>query len=441
MSVVKGYTYYMMKKIPLGTSLVVLVGPSGSGKSTFAEKYFHPHEIVSADALRIELAGDMARQDKNDAVFTEFHRRIKVRLSAQRRVVADATHLRNAERKRTAEIGLVMEIPVTYVIINRSVVAKMQTGGWRNDVRMKNGYLIEVHEETFKANEAAMLAGDNTRVSIVDTRSTDFEVVQELPRGFDDVLPVLMDRGFNKIRVVGDVHGNLMGLDKAMDVTEGTFLLFLGDIVDYGVDTLVTARMVSALIRDGRAACIRGNHERKIYNFVVQERGGGFRGQASEGNNVTLNQLKALDFNARLSWEEDFLSMVELSPDVIEIDQWLFTHAAAHPSVWGKTIHRLPRNSALESFALYGETTGKYVDGFPERLYNWVDKIPTGKRVVVGHAVRSTDDVLVQSGEKGGKAYFLDTGSSKEGHLSWMDFDIVQTRKSMKLEFKDFGRE
>jgi len=431
----------MIKKIRLGTSLVVLVGPSGSGKSTFAEKHFSPHEVVSSDIIRIELAGDMARQDKNNAVFEEFHHRIKVRLDAQRRVVADATHLRNSERKKTAELGLAMGVPVTYVIINRSVVAKMQTGGWRNDVRMKNGSLIESHEETFKANEKHMLSGDNTRVLVVDTRSDDFEVVQELPRAANDVLPVLMDRGYDKIRVVGDVHGNLMGLDEAMIVNSKTFLLFLGDIVDYGVDTLATSRMVSSLVREGMAACIRGNHERKIYNFVVQERGSGFRGQASEGNNVTLNQLKALDPKARVSWEEDFLSLVELSPDTIEIDQWLFTHAAAHPSMWGKTIHRLPRNSALESYALYGETTGKYIDGFPERLYNWVDNIPTGKRVVVGHAVRSFDEVFVQSGSMGGKAYFLDTGSSKEGHLSWMDFDIVQTRKSIKLELKGFGRE
>jgi hypothetical protein len=61
-------------------------------------------------------------------------------------------------------------------------------------------------------------------------------------------------------------------------------------------------------------------------------------------------------------------------------------------------------------------------DGFPERLHDWVDRIPAGYTLYCGHDRRSTDGrPYVQEGALGGKAVFLDTGAGKGGHLSWVD--------------------
>lgn len=452
------YIYVMMtdtKKIPLGPLLVVMVGPSGAGKSTFIEKHFEPREVVSTDAIREELTGDFERQDKNDQVFDQFYARIRGKLQAGQRVVADATHIKNADRRRTAQIGVDLGLPVYYVVVNRSVESKMQTGGWRNKVRIGDTSLIQKHDTTFEANLTAILQGDGLADEVVDTRQgrDQYEVVQPLSRNGPTMLNQLVDRGYEYIRVIGDVHGNLSGLKTALNGVDDrgvTFFLFLGDIMDYGVDTLQTTSMVSRMVRAGEAACIRGNHERKVYNFVVQERGDGFRGQETHGNAITFNQIKALTPKRRTEWEYDMISLVENSPDWIQIGNWLFTHGAADPKMWDNPLFRAHRNSKLESYALYGETDGtKGNDGFPNRTYGWVNEIPSGKTVVVGHAIHSVDEPVVKwSDRSSGKAIMLDTGSSKDldgkpGKLSWMDLKIARNRTGfMSLTWDDeFGSE
>jgi len=428
--------------IPAGKCLVVLVGPSGAGKSYFCEEHFPAREIVSSDALREEFTGDFRRQDKNSLVFNEFCHRVQAKLNAGQRVVADATHIKTADRTRTARLGLDLGVPVIYLVINRGWHVKNRDGGWRNKIYVKGEKkLMDAHQMTFEANESRILNGDGIANMVVDTRIDQFEVVNQLPRGSAQFLPELLDRGFEYVRVIGDVHGNLPGLYKALkgrDDRGVTFFLFLGDIVDYGKDTLMTSMIVSKMVSEGEAACIRGNHERKIFNWVLQERTeAGFRGRISHGNDVTTDRVKALAPMNRLLWEESFLTLVELSPDWIQIgEDHLFVHGAAHNRMWDNTIHRANRNSTLESLALFGETTGitDPATGFPERLTNWVDEIQNGKTVVVGHAILSVDKPFIIRGNQGGTAIFLDTGSSKDlegapGHLSWLDFDIIQSKK------------
>ena len=451
----RAYNTLIMKTIPIAKSLIVLVGPSGSGKSHFCEKHFESREIVSSDAIRQEFTGDFRRQDKNNEVFAEFHRRIEVKLNVGQRVIADATHIRNADRRQTAEIGKRLGVPVIYVVINRSWFEKDRDGGWRKVIRMKRGItLMDAHQTTFEANEKTILAGDGIADMVIDTRKETFEVGQALTRNPKMVADQLIDRGFEFIRVIGDVHGNVVGLEQSLagrDDRGVTFPIFLGDIVDYGVGTLKAAEIVSDLVMSGEAACIRGNHERKINNYIVQERGDGFRGVLTHGNDMTTNQLQALSQGARLGWEERMLALVEASADWIQIgDDILLTHGAGHPRMWDNTIHRANRNSSLESYALYGKTTGKTdpVTGFPERDTSWVDEIGSRKTVIVGHSVLSVATPVILNGTQGGKAVFLDTGSSKDldgdpGHLSWMDFSITPGKRGKVAQVKliEFGRE
>ncbi len=437
-----------MKLIPAGASVVVMIGPSGAGKSTFIERHFPAREVVSSDGIRLEMTGDIRRQDKNDEVFEELRRRVLAKIGVGQRVVIDATHLRDKDRKNSAELGLLMDVPVTYVVVNRSVESKLQTGGWRLDVRLKGGLgLIEAHEQTFNANEKKILSADGfgKKVTVVDTRVDDYRVVRELPRDSSVVRPWLRDRGFTDVRVVGDVHGNVEGFEKAVDVPDTTFLLFLGDIVDYDARGVDLAERVAKMVREGRAVSLRGNHEKKMAAWVVGERGDGFRGKLSHGNDATANVVKAMSPGRRAEWEQNFLTLVDLSPDWVQIDNWMFVHGAAHWTMWDDGLFRAPKNSKQESFALYGQTSGEFVNGYPVRLYDWIDDIKPRHYVMVGHAILSPDAPVEKQGAKGGRAVFLDTGSSKNfdddpnrpGHLSWADFEL----RSSGFVFREFGSE
>lgn len=445
-----------MKTIPTGRALIILVGPTAAGKGHFASKHFYPREVISTDAIRIEFTGDPRRQDLDDVVFDEYYRRIETRLRANQRVVADATHCRNKERRVVADIGHLMNAPVYYVVINRDGALKHKDAGWRANIFNKGVSLIDKYQMIFEENERTILAGDyNKRITVVDTRVDEFVVAQPLPREPDKILPFLLNQGYEYVRVIGDIHGNWEGLNQALEGVDDrgvTFPLFLGDIVDYGAGTLRCADKVNQLVMNGGAVSLRGNHEKKIANMIHQRRRGD-NPTDSWGNNVTMNQLKAMSDANRSRWEDRFLGFVESCPDWIQIgDRHMFTHGAVHHRMCNNTVHRALLESKEMAFALYGETTGKKdKHGYPERLYNWVDRLGPGVLAVVGHAALSVDEPVEKKGSLGGTAVMLDTGSSKDiieydnrrGHLSWLDFEIFEgSRKSVpKLIHGVFGRE
>jgi hypothetical protein len=86
--------------------------------------------------------------------------------------------------------------------------------------------------------------------------------------------PLLLD-------VIGDVHGHLGGLTRLCgdlgyavegdwSHPDGRLLLFVGDLVDRGPNSLETAELVAGLVDADRALCLLGNHE---YNLVGWHQG------------------------------------------------------------------------------------------------------------------------------------------------------------------------
>ena len=114
------------------------------------------------------------------------------------------------------------------------------------------------------------------------------------------------------------------------------------------------------------------------------------------------------------------------APAWLRMDPWFFVHAGWHPQM---LLGPPPADSGAQrpdpilSRALFGQVTGRMrPDGYPERLHDWVDRIPPGVTVYCGHDRRSHEGrPYVQEGAQGGRAVFLDTGAGKGGHLSWID--------------------
>lgn len=94
-------------------TLIILVGIPASGKSTWANN--QSAEVVSSDAIREELCGDVTDQSRNSEVFALFHERLADALKYDRAVIADSTglddfaraRLRQIAQDKNAQIGLV----------------------------------------------------------------------------------------------------------------------------------------------------------------------------------------------------------------------------------------------------------------------------------------------------------------------------------------------
>jgi hypothetical protein len=147
------------------TLLHMLVGPCGAGKSTYAARTYTDHEVVSVDALRIQLYGDMGHAPEQLArVWKLAYGLIKARLDAGVFTVLDATNLDQQDRLGVLDL-LPRNVFAQYVVIDRDLRDKEAQRGWRPMD------LIMGQHRHFRKEEASILSGDDQPwVKVKDAR-------------------------------------------------------------------------------------------------------------------------------------------------------------------------------------------------------------------------------------------------------------------------------
>jgi len=229
-------------------------------------------------------------------------------------------------------------------------------------------------------------------------------------------------RGFAGLRVVADVHGDAEAFIHAIEgaLAADMFVLQLGDLTDHGPDSPEVLRRIFALIDRGQGLFLLGNHDHKLRRALT---GTQLRIQA-EGLGRTLTQLDAAPDGDVLKARA--VEEIGRAPAWIRDGGRIFVHGGYHPGM----LHSAPPPEAgsqkaqgLVTRALFGQVTGRMrQDGFPDRVHDWVDKIPADVTVVCGHDRRSLDGrPFVVDGALGGRCVFLDCGAGKGGHLAWID--------------------
>lgn len=150
---------------------------------------------------------------------------------------------------------------------------------------------------------------------------------------------------------------------------------------------------------------------------------------AESGLAGTIEQIAAVPDGAELA--RAFAAAVATRPLWRRAGKWFFVHGGFHPEMLsrdeGPAVGERAQAGRLVARALYGETDGKkHQDGFPQRTYRWVDLVPAGLTVVVGHDVVSTTTILRRRGRQGGEVVHLDTGVDRGGKLSWLDIPAAE---------------
>ena len=226
----------------------------------------------------------------------------------------------------------------------------------------------------------------------------------------------LRARGHVGLRVVGDVHGDAEGFAAACEGAAAArlFVVQLGDLTDHGPDSPAVLRRMFALIDAGAGLFLLGNHDHKLRRALV-----GAKVDTSNGLAVTLAQIDVAEDRDALVART--IAEVARAPAWLRAGPSFFVHAGYHDAM----LHKPPplgagseKPDGVVTRALFGQVTGRTrADGFPERLHNWVARIPAGLTVYCGHEVRSRDGLPYRDGN----ALFLDTGAGKGGHLAWVD--------------------
>jgi protein phosphatase len=210
--------------------------------------------------------------------------------------------------------------------------------------------------------------------------------------------------------VIGDIHGMLEPLKNAIEwaSVRNLFCIFLGDILDYGPNSLECVERVYDVVTRGKGVMVLGNHEKKIKKYIE-----GQQVYLSDGNKVTISLLNDMSSFQRNKWINKFNSLYHMSRNHWCIGHTIFTHAAATTEMY-RNSHRLRGYS--EIMAVYGQTNSDK----SSRIYDWIDEIGS-YTVMVGHDIRSTVKPLRVLGKQGSEVYFLDTGCGKGGGLTVAD--------------------
>lgn len=223
---------------------------------------------------------------------------------------------------------------------------------------------------------------------------------------------------FNGMLVFGDVHADYVSYMKAFNYAEANKLFFMsiGDLVDRGHYPFETVSHMHENIKAGLSGFTIGNHDDKFRRLFL-----GNKVSLSTDAKRTLEDVGTVRRDNFLKMYYDIMETPIYAGIFHKLDDITIVHAASHPAMWEDKVDigKTARNRAL-----VGEAKGEIdADGFPVRLYNWIDEIPMGKTVIVGHDRKPIFNVaitepLVRTNANGGEAIFIDTGCGKGGFLT-----------------------
>lgn len=227
-----------------------------------------------------------------------------------------------------------------------------------------------------------------------------------------------IQKDFRGFKVIGDIHGEMdMFAPIVRDaIDRNLFIVSLGDLTDRGPASDEVLDFVMDFVSTDQMMVIVGNHDDKLWRHL---NGNGVK--IAHGLDLTLQQLNAHPNGDALA--KRFHKMMPDFPVWATMGDFTFAHGSFHPAMLDEKVVRYKDKKGkgkAVSRAFYGQVDGFKDDGMPIRVHDWVDTIPTGHTVFVGHEVVG-DEVLTKVGVQGGKAVFVDTGAGKGGVLSSVD--------------------
>jgi polynucleotide kinase-phosphatase len=363
-------------------SLVVLIGPSGCGKSTFARTFFRPTEVLSSDFCRGLVSDNENEQAATKEAFEVLHFIARKRLAGAKLTVIDATNVQPDSRKPLVALAREFHVLPVALVFNFAEKICQERNRTRPD-RDFGPHVIRNQAQQMRRSLRGLEREGFRHVHIFE-RPEDLEglMIERQPLWNN----LKHERG--PFDIIGDIHGCLdelillfrqlgysveqNGAGFKVTPPAGRKAVFVGDLVDRGPKIPQTLRLAMAMVKDGTALCVPGNHDMKLLRKLR-----GKDVQITHGLADTLAQFEPEppEFKREIA---DFIDDM-VSHYVLDDGKLVVAHAGMKEEMQGRG------SGAVRSFALFGETTGETDDfGLPVR-YNWAADYRGRAMVVYGH--------------------------------------------------------
>jgi hypothetical protein len=234
------------------------------------------------------------------------------------------------------------------------------------------------------------------------------------------------EMGFSGISAIGDIHGDHDRMYEAVKWAQKNnhFIVLLGDLFNYGNQNFKVLDLAYQLIVRSEAVMCRGNHDIQLFYNIISK-----KTNESAIHLSSFIQYKKLSNIEQKRVQNQLFTMINRSNWWWQANNITFVHAA-----WSPLFNNPQSQKDAERIAMFG---------FSEKIHNdwvqnhdWIQDIPEGRMVVVGHESVSKQIPQERTNSHGGKAIFLDTGCSKKGVLSTVDLVFAKD----ELRFRNFNR-
>jgi len=391
--------------------LYILSGVPGSGKSTFLNKNIENGNIdksmvISSDNLREMILGKSFKLDSknevtrrysensNDAVFSIIEIMLKEKLKEKLTIFLDITAIDDEERAPFVNLAKKYMVDSEILIFNES----LKDCKSRNDKRS-----VVIREEVLDRFETRFQRDSEFTFQYV-TGQTDITLI---PNTIEDSM----------VDVVGDVHGLYDILLKLLDKLgyvmtngvpvhpNGRKLLFLGDFIDRGTQSVEMITLVKKSVEYGHYAII-GNHELKLIRNI--ERGD----KPPRGSHAVLTTYSEV-MKSKLNPKE-VATFLKLLPGYYVKDGFVFAHA--------HLCHFDFKLTPLSELT-YGSYQGSEdLDESYSILHN---KRVNNRILIRGH---------IEQISKQNHVYSLEDGQAYEGHLVALKLDEFEANLSRGVQ-------
>ena len=312
-----------MEKIVLPKdSIIVLSGVPGSGKTSFAKKYFKEEQILSSDYFRKILGGVFFIKDSlipNQNVSNKAFELIEYLLEERAKhgylTVIDATNLEWQYIKQWKKIAEKYERNFFVFIFQ---VDKESVIKWNE--KRKERVSDEIIEKFFKKyenllkNEKIKELKEKGQIIFIDPK-------KEYKIEISPLSKKVLNLKKNRVLIVGDIHGDIKALNKIIEIAEEkeAFLIFLGDVIDRGPDSLKVLLKIKELVKNKKALLLLGNHEENLLRALKKE-----VKQLSFSISHTYNQILELE-EKEIEEIKNFLE--NLPKGVLLNEKYFISHA------------------------------------------------------------------------------------------------------------------
>jgi predicted kinase len=261
-----------MKHTLTTNKLYILSGPSCSGKSTLLKELkkqgLADDAVISSDKIRKDILGSSFMVDDygireslygweiaQPGIWDIIKKNLSIRMQQKMVTFLDSTSLSDADRKEFVEIayenGMAAEVLIFDVELD---VLKQRI------IKRKERFDIDVVQRQFENFEkeskypSRIIKSDDKFLLIPDLLPTHkIDVIGDVHGLKKELLILLSKKGWTV-----DENGNLYHPDPERK------LLFLGDIVDRGRESLEVLDLIQKWVGEGKAYFINGNHEHKL---------------------------------------------------------------------------------------------------------------------------------------------------------------------------------